>query len=127
MIHHQSFTITTTDRATGQPVTTTSTITTEVEPLRAYEVEYRACRKHHHRSDAAEARCLWKFAEWVVGSGRWATLAGCGCLTVVLHQSKADALASLAFIDNYGCGHRCPNNVQLKRHRLVYLTPRRSK
>ena len=125
MIHRQTFALTTRDRATGLPVTTTHTIATEVEEQRTYDVEFRGCRKHRHRTDAAEAACIWRYAEWVAGSGRWATLAGCGVLTVVLHRTKADALASLAAIDTYGCGHRCPASVDLKRHRLVYLTERK--
>ena len=127
MIHRQTFTLTTRDRGTGLPVTASHTIATEVEPLRDYEVEFRGCRKHRHRTDAAEAECLFRYAEWVAGRGRWATLAGCGVLTIILHRTKAEALASLAAIDQWGCGHRCPSNLGLKRHRLVYLTERRPK
>ena len=126
MIHRQTYAFTVTDPATGQDRTHTHTVATEVEPLREYPVEFRRCRRHRHRTDAAEASCLWRYAEWVAGRGRWATLAGCGVLTVVLHATKAEALASLAFIDTYGCGHRCPNRVDRKRHRLVHLTAKAS-
>lgn len=122
MIHEEHFGIEVIDPATGQRVRHVHTIATEVEPQREYEVQFRGCRRHRHRTDAAEAKCIWRYAEWIAGSGRWATLAGCGVLTVVLHESKAKALASLAAIDTYGCGHRCPVNVEWKRHRLVYLT-----
>lgn len=125
MIHRQTFTLTSRDCDTGLPVTHSQTIETEVEPQREYVVEFRSCRKHRHRTDAAEAKCIWRYAEWVAGRGRWATLAGCGVLTVVLHPTKAEALASLAAIDTYGCGHRCPGRLDLKRHRLVYLTERK--
>lgn len=125
MIHRQTFAIATRDRDTGELVTHQHHIDTEVEAQREYRVEFRGCRKHRHRTDAAEAKCIWKYAEWVTGRGRWATLAGCGVLTVALHPTKAAALASLAAIDTYGCGHRCPSSVEWKRHRLVYLTERK--
>ena len=122
MIHETTYRLATTDPTTGARITHTHTVTTAVEPVREYVTEYRRCRKHHHRSDAAEARCLWKHAEWIAGRGRWATLAGCDVLTIVLHQSKDAALASLAAIDQWGCGHRCPPNPRHKAHRLVLLT-----
>ena len=122
MIHTTTYRLATTDPATGARIIHTHTVATAVEPVREYRVEYRRCRKHDHRSDAAEARCLWRHAEWVTGAGRWATLAGCGVLTIALHRTKADALASLALIDQLGCGHRCPPNPRNKAHRLVLLT-----
>ena len=128
MIHETKYALAVIDPATGKPVTiATHTVRAEVEPTREYVTEYRACRKHRHRTDAAEAECIWKYAEWVAGRGRWATLAGCGVLTIVLHQSKDAALASLAAIDQWGCGHRCPAKPEWKRHRLVYMPERKTK
>lgn len=96
---------------------------TEVEPS-GHVIEYRRCRKHRHRSRNAEARCLFRYAAWVSGEGRWATLAGCGVLTIILHNSEDQARLALGFIDAYGCGHRCPVGKPWQRHRLVFLGPK---
>lgn len=55
----------------------------------------------------ARAKAWWPNAEWVIGKGRWATLAYCSELTVMLHATKEDAEKSLGFIGRIGCGHRC--------------------
>ena len=95
-------------------------IDTEVEPS-GHVIEYRRCRKHRHRTRNAEARCLYRYAAWVSGEGRWATLAGCGVLTIILHNTEDQARLALGFIDAYGCGHRCRVGKLRQRHRLVYL------
>lgn len=120
MIHREAISITASNQD-GTVTTSTHVTETEVEPTWVYDVEHRRCRKHKHRTANAHARCLYRYAEWVAGEGRWATLAGCGVLTIVLHRTKEEALAALAAIDTYGCGHRCPVVKAWARHRLVLL------
>ncbi len=93
---------------------------TEVQPT-GHVVEYRRCRRHRHRTFNAESRCLFRYAAWVSGEGQWATLAGCGVLTIILHRSEHQSRLALGFIETCGCGHRCPASKSLQRHRLVYL------
>lgn len=95
-------------------------IDTEVESS-GHVIEYRRCRKHRHRTRNAEARCLYRYAAWVSGEGRWATLAGCGVLTIKLHRTENEARLALGFLHAYGCGHRCAKKSRWQRHRLVYL------
>lgn len=64
----------------------------------------------------ARARAWWPKAEWVIGKGRWATLAYCDVLTVMLHATEEDAEKALKFIGRIGCGHRCH-----RAHHLVDL------
>lgn len=53
------------------------------------------------------ARARWPKAEWIVGTGRYASVAHCRVLTVKLHEAREDAVASVDFIDRYGCGGHC--------------------
>lgn len=54
-----------------------------------------------------EARRRWPHAEWIIGSGKWASVASCDVLTVMLFATEAEADTSRAFIDRTGCGHAC--------------------
>jgi hypothetical protein len=68
-----------------------------------------------HRSIA---RLTYPKAAWLVGDGRYATLAHCGGdLRVMLHETEETARTALKFIDDLGCGGGCH-----KHHELVDLS-----
>lgn len=46
------------------------------------------------------------------GSGRWATVAWCGPVSVMLHRTQQAAERSMAIMQ-LGCGHRCQGDHQL--------------
>ena len=54
-----------------------------------------------------KARKRWRGAEWISGSGRWATLAHCNVLTVQLHETEEKAIKAKQLIDGGGCGGFC--------------------
>ncbi len=58
-------------------------------------------------STVCRARKLWPKAEWIEGNGRYATVASCGVLTVMLHRTRAKARQALAWIDELCCGGQC--------------------
>jgi hypothetical protein len=55
----------------------------------------------------AVARRRWPAAEWIIGDGRYASVAGCGATTVMLFATPAEAGRAKALIDRTGCGHAC--------------------
>ncbi len=62
------------------------------------------------------ARCAWPDAAWVEGEGRWASVAHCRDLTVMLHKTLDDARAAVDAIDRKACGGGCQ-----RRHEVVEL------
>lgn len=61
------------------------------------------------------AKQRWPHAEWVEGSGPFATLAHCRVLTVQLHRTRREAEAAKALIDECGCGGLCYNAHEILR------------
>jgi hypothetical protein len=55
----------------------------------------------------SEARAAWPRAEWIIGSGRYASVAHCDTTTVMLFATPAEADRAKDFIDRLGCGHAC--------------------
>jgi hypothetical protein len=55
----------------------------------------------------AVARRRWPAAEWIIGDGRYASVACCGTVTVMLFATPAEAERAKALIDQTGCGHAC--------------------
>ncbi|GAA2855491.1 hypothetical protein GCM10010472_10980 [Pseudonocardia halophobica] len=70
----------------------------------------------HHRSPRTFAKCVWKRAHWVNGSGPFATVSYCRGVTVMLHATETSATEALNGIGAYGCGGAC-----CRRHDLVRL------
>jgi hypothetical protein len=73
-------------------------------------VRARGCKHQpgRHLTPRSVARCRWgKPAEWIIGTGRWATVAWCSVLTVELHTTLDDADRALKAINDTGCGHAC--------------------
>lgn len=68
-----------------------------------------------HRTHKVWARCHFRARGWVSGEGRWAVLSRCRTWTVSLHETHADALASLAWIDQLACGGACTRSHELWR------------
>lgn len=62
------------------------------------------------------ARRRWPDAAWIVGGGMFASVSHCRCVTVVLYESRADAVRAKAAIDRSACGGRCTRD-----HRVVNL------
>lgn len=77
-------------------------------------------RRHNctrnHRTWRALAQCIWPRTEWINGNGKYATVAYCHVLTIMLHQTLDDAAAALHAINDTGCGGRCNN-----RHEIIEL------
>lgn len=69
-----------------------------------------------HRSYRTRAQCEWPYAVWIVGRGRFATLAWCRVLSVMLHDTLEDAQQAQDTINRYGCGGMCTRD-----HRIVDL------
>lgn len=70
-----------------------------------------------------KARLKWgKGAVWISGRGCFALLAYCRDLSVSLHETRADAEADKAAIDEMGCGGRCPIPDRWRNHRIVDLS-----
>jgi hypothetical protein len=66
-----------------------------------------------------ETRKRYKRAVWIVGEGRYATVATCnGSVTVMLHETREKAQRAKQEIDSCGCGGGCVNA-----HRIVDLAP----
>lgn len=55
----------------------------------------------------AQARRRWPAAEWIIGDGRYASVAYCGTTTVMLFATLAEAERAKTFIDRLACGHAC--------------------
>lgn len=55
----------------------------------------------------AAARRKWPAAEWIIGDGRYASVARCDVTTVMLFATPAEAERAKALIDRTGCGHAC--------------------
>ncbi len=73
------------------------------------------CRRRH-MTWRQFADCAWPDAEWIMGEGRWASLAHCRGLTVILFDSLDDARAAQDAIDRRACGGGCQ-----RRHEVVEL------
>lgn len=69
-------------------------------------------------SYVAAARDRWPDAEWIIGTGVYASVAYCDVTTVMLFATEAEAARAKAFIDRLACGHAC--RVE---HELVRLAP----
>jgi len=69
------------------------------------------------------AQRRWPRAEWIEGDGRWASVAHCRDLTVILHATAANAHAAVARIDRTACGGACSRHHEVVE--LVMPTPRR--
>ena len=65
------------------------------------------------------ARRRWPAAEWIIGNGRYASVAYCDVTTVILFETQAEAEHAKAFIDRLACGHAC-----LREHEIVNLGAR---
>ncbi len=70
------------------------------------------CRRRH-LDYLAFARCAWPEAAWIEGEGRWASVAHCRDLTVMLHKSLDDARAAVAAIDRRACGGACSRHHEV--------------
>lgn len=55
----------------------------------------------------AQARRRWPAAEWIIGDGRYASVAYCDTTTIMLFGTRAEADRAKAFIDQLACGHTC--------------------
>ena len=58
----------------------------------------------NHRNIAQE---MWPDAEWITGTGRWASVAHCRVTTVMLFENRSKALKAKAAIDRTACGGLC--------------------
>jgi hypothetical protein len=67
-------------------------------------------------SYVAMARRHWPAAEWIIGQGRYASIAYCDVTTVMLFAAQAEAEHAKAFIDRIACGHAC-----LREHEIADL------
>jgi len=65
---------------------------------------------------------LAKQAEWTAGFGNYATLAYCRGLTIIKHQTKAEAIEAKRCIDYTGCGGAC-----CRVHLIVEIDPLNSR
>jgi hypothetical protein len=63
-------------------------------------------RTHQH-GYIAVARRRWPAAEWIIGDGRYASVAHCDSTTVILFTTPAEAEHAKTLIDHTGCGHAC--------------------
>jgi hypothetical protein len=70
-------------------------------------------------SYVATARRRWPAAEWIIGNGRYASVAYCDVTTVILFATRAEAERAKALIDRIACGHAC-----LREHEIVNLGAR---
>jgi hypothetical protein len=59
------------------------------------------------RGYVSVARRRWPAAEWIIGDGRYASVAYCDTTTVMLFATLAEAQRAKAFITRLGCGHAC--------------------
>lgn len=64
------------------------------------------------------ARKAWPDAAWIIGDGRYASVARCGTLSVMLFRTPAEATQAQEFINTHGCGGDC-----LVDHRIVDPSP----
>lgn len=67
-------------------------------------------RQHSY---AAVARRRWPDAEWIIGHGRYASVARCETTTVILFATPAEADQAKTLIDRTGCGHACRGEHQI--------------
>jgi len=64
-----------------------------------------------------KAKRKWgRQAEWIEGEGRYAVLAWCRVLTVILCQTRDESEQKKKFIDEIGCGGFCA-----KKHEIIDL------
>ena len=61
----------------------------------------------------AVTRRRWPAAEWIIGDGRYASVARCGTTTVMLFATPAEAERAKALIDRTGCGHACRRDHEI--------------
>ncbi|MGI8518633.1 MAG: hypothetical protein ACR2ME_09915 [Acidimicrobiia bacterium] len=71
----------------------------------------------------AEARALLPRADWIRGAGRWASVAHCPPLTVILHTTAAEALTAKRRLDRTGCGGLCTNDHEFADVKTGRLAP----
>ena len=62
------------------------------------------------------ARRRWPAAEWIIGEGRYASVASCDVTTVMLFRTQAEAGHAKTLIDNLGCGGAC-----IRKHEITDL------
>jgi hypothetical protein len=61
-----------------------------------------------HRFWRTVAKCRWRKAEWITGSGRYASVSYCPRgITVILFAERAAAEAARRGIDKWRCGGMC--------------------
>ncbi len=77
-------------------------------------------RRHNcerkHRTLSTLAKCIWPRAAWILGDGKFATVAYCRVTTVALHADLNSAQSAMSLIDSTGCGGMCS-----RRHKMVQL------
>jgi hypothetical protein len=69
----------------------------------------------------AIAQRLYPRALWIHGQGRYASLAVCSGLTVMLYATMEDARQGKQWIDRCGCGHACRGESRPAMHTIVEL------
>lgn len=69
-----------------------------------------------HRNARTFIRCAIPRHFWIRGEGDIALIAWCDQPSITLWGTEEDARASLDFIDDWGCGHKCR-----KRHDIVRI------
>lgn len=57
----------------------------------------------------------WPDAEWIAGTGNYASVAHCNVTTVLLFATESQALAAKRRIDGGGCGGRCTRQHEIVR------------
>ena len=65
-------------------------------------------REAENADYVATARRRWPAAEWIIGDGRYASVAYCDATTtIMLFATPAEAECAEGFIDRLACGHAC--------------------
>lgn len=55
-------------------------------------------------------------AEWVMGTGQFASVSRCGGTTTVMRfETEAEASKAKTFIDELGCGHFCNGQHEVRK------------
>ena len=58
----------------------------------------------NHRDIAQDK---WPDAEWIAGTGQWASVAYCRVTTIILFEDRAKAMEAKDVIDRTACGGLC--------------------
>ena len=78
---------------------------------------YKIYRRHNcerqHRSYETFAKCAFRRAVWITGSGQYALVARCRALTVTLWEDPQDAEMRKEFIDKTACGGMCTRDHEI--------------